>query len=54
MSKWELFSVSGKLLGHYPTAGWLRPACSYIKRRASGINWDDKVDKEIVAVIQEI
>ena len=36
ISRWELFSICGKLLGHYPVAGWLRLACSYVKRRASG------------------
>ena len=54
MSRRELFSISGKLLGHYPIARWLRPACSYVKRRASGINWDDRVDEGTVSVIQEI
>ena len=23
ISRWELFSICGKLLGHYPVAGWL-------------------------------
>lgn len=27
MVRWELFSVCGKLLGHYLIAGWLQPAC---------------------------
>ena len=35
MSKAELFSICGKLVGHYPIAGWLRPACSYVKRVSS-------------------
>ena len=26
ISRWELFSIYGKLLGHYPVAGWLRLA----------------------------
>ena len=30
------FSICGKLVGHYPVAGWLRMACSYVKRRAEG------------------
>ena len=54
MSRWELFLVIGKLLKHYPVAGWQRPACSYVKRRASGIDWDDKVDEETVVMIKEI
>ena len=44
ISRQELFSIPGKLLGHYPVAGWLRLACSYVKRRASGVDWDGRVD----------
>ena len=32
----ELFSHTGKLVGHFPVCSWLRVACSYIKRQ--GIN----------------
>ena len=53
MSKWDLFLISVKLLGHYPVDGWLRPACSYIKRRTSGIDWMIKLTRKL-AVIQEI
>ena len=40
LSRRELFSVCGKLVGHYPIAGWLRVACSYVKRVAEGVRWD--------------
>ena len=43
LTKKELFSICGKLIGHYPVAGWLRPACSYAKRHAEGENWNDDV-----------
>ena len=46
MSRKELFSICGKLVGHYPIAGWLRVACSYIKRHARGSAWDDKIWKQ--------
>ena len=36
ISRQELFSICGKLLGHNPVAGWLRLACN-VKRRASGV-----------------
>ena len=39
----ELFSICGKLVGHYPKAGWLRVACSYVKRHAKRDSWDDYV-----------
>ena len=42
-SRRELFSVCGKLVGHYPIAGWLRIACSYIKRCSDGRAWEDDV-----------
>ena len=54
ISRRELFSICGKLLGHYPVAGWLRLACSYVKRRASGVDWEDRVDCKTFKVIQEI
>ena len=54
ISRWELFSICGKLLGHYPVAGWLRLACSYVKRRASAVDWEDRVDCKTLKVIQEI
>ena len=31
VTKRELFSITGKLVGHYPSASWLRIACSFIK-----------------------
>ena len=54
ISRWELFSICGKLLGHYPVAGWLRLACNYVIRRASGVDWEDRVDCKTLKVIQEI
>ena len=54
ISRWELFSICGKLLGHYPVARWLRLACSYVKRRASAVDWEDRVDCKTLKVIQEI
>ena len=54
ISRRELFSICGKLLGHYLVAGWLQLACSYVKRRASGVDWEDRVDCKTLKVIQEI
>ena len=42
-TKRDIFSYSGKLVGHYPVCNWLRPCCSYIKRCTNGLNWDEKV-----------
>lgn len=54
LNRRELFSVCGKLVGHYPVAGWLRVACSYVKRRAEGVAWDDKVGEETTQIIRDI
>jgi len=43
VSRRQLFSICGKLIGHYPVAGWLRVACSYLKRCAEGAKWNDEV-----------
>ena len=50
----ELFSICGKLVGHYHIAGWLRVACSYIKRRASGARWEDPVGEQSMLMIKEV
>ena len=49
-----LFSICGKLVGHYPVAGWLRVACSYVKRRAEGGRWDDYVGEEAASRLAEV
>ena len=43
LSRRELFSVCAKLVGHYPIAGWLHVACSYVKRVSEGVRWDGQV-----------
>ena len=53
LTRRELFSVCGKLVGHYPIAGWLRVACSYIKRRAEGVKWDDPVGDSAMKMVAE-
>ena len=53
-TKRELFSVFGKLTGHYPVAGWLRPACSYLKRQTNGIGWDEAVPVHVKVLADEV
>lgn len=50
----ELFSICGKLVGHYPVGGWLRVACSYIKRMAEGTSWADNIGIRARAMIGEV
>jgi hypothetical protein len=54
MTKREVFSICGKLIGHYPIASWLRPACSFVKRRTNGLNWDDEPDPDTVKMLTEL
>jgi len=44
MTRRNLFAWTGQLLGHYPVGEWLRPSCSFIKRIASGRDWDTEVE----------
>lgn len=44
LTKRGLFSLCGRLIGHYPVAGWLRPHCSFLKRLGSDGSWDEPVD----------
>lgn len=54
VSKRQLFSICGQLVGHYPVGGWLRPACSYLKRLANSVEWDEKVSDCIVLKLKDI
>lgn len=54
LTRRELFSICGTLVGHYPIAGWLRVACSYIKRRAAGARWEDPVGEQSMLMIKEV
>ena len=50
MTRRDVYSLCGKLVGHYPVCGWLRPAVGFIKRKASQstTRWDDVVADEVV------
>ena len=54
VTKRELFSVCGKLVGHYPVAGWLRTACSFVKRLANDVEWDANIPSCAEQVINEV
>ena len=53
-TKRKLFSLCGQLLGHFPVAGWLRPACSYIKRLCNKMNWDDMLDENVLNFVADL
>ena len=46
--------MCGKLVGHYPVVGWLRVACSFIKRAAGGSRWEDLVGEEALSMLREV
>ena len=52
-SRRELFSVCGRLVGHYPQAGWLRVACGFMKREAGNIAWNAPIPGRVHAMLCE-
>ena len=54
MTKRQLFSICGKLTGHFPVCGWLRVACSYVKRFSEGKNWEDYAGKKSLLMMKNI
>ncbi|GFO06854.1 Gag-pro-pol polyprotein [Plakobranchus ocellatus] len=54
LSRRDVFSICGKLVGHYPVAGCLRVACSYVKRQTEGSKWDDYAGDRACDLIQEV
>ena len=57
MTRRDVYSLCGKLVGHYPVCGWLRAAVGYVKRRASQSTsrWDDVVDdEELMTCVEEV
>ena len=54
LTRRRLFSICGQLVGHYPVGGWLRVACSYVKRESAGERWEDWVGEKSQRMIQEV
>lgn len=54
LTKREVFSLCGKLVGHYPVAGWLRIACSFVKRQTEGNRWDDYAGDKACRLLREV
>nr|XP_047144528.1 uncharacterized protein LOC124818085 [Hydra vulgaris] len=50
----QLFSQLGKLIGHYPVAGSLRLQASYIKRLAGNIPWRDFISEDCKEKLKEL
>lgn len=53
VTKRDLFSICGRLTGHYPVGGWLRVACSFMKRQAGGCSWDEPIPDAVERMLKE-
>jgi len=49
MTKRQVLSWCGQAIGHFPIAGWLRPACSIVKRMV-----DEQIDKTSAGMLMDI
>ena len=49
VTKRNIFRWCGRLTGHHPVCGWLRPVASWLKRVATSVAvaWDDAVPPEL-------
>ncbi|KAG1705790.1 hypothetical protein GQR58_003759 [Nymphon striatum] len=54
LTKRGMFSLCGRLVGHYPVAGWLRPCCSFLKRLGCGGSWDEPVESSVGELANEL
>lgn len=54
LTKRQVFSLCGKWVGHYPVAGWLRVAASFIKRSCEGTAWDDFAGNVAIDRLREV
>lgn len=53
-TKRDVYSLCGQLVGHFPVAGWLRPACSFLKRHLTDFKWDDVVGERVKSILGDI
>lgn len=54
LTKRDVFSFCGRLIGHFPVANWLRPACSYLKRLTNDCEWDSVVSESVLRRVNEV
>ena len=52
VSRRELFSICGTLVGHFPIVGWLRIATSYLKRHSDGLKWGDWIGERVEKLLK--
>ena len=57
LTRRAVFSLCGRLTGHFPVCGWLRVAAAFVKRRAIAVTtgWDDETqDPMLHRMLDEI
>ena len=54
LTKRGLFLLCGRLVGHYPVAGWLRIHCSFLKCLGSSGSWDSPVEESVIKLMREL
>ena len=54
LTRRELFSICGNLVGHHRVDRWLKVACGFIKREAKGSSWDHDVGEMIAAHLRQV
>ncbi|XP_065189499.1 uncharacterized protein LOC135820118 [Sycon ciliatum] len=55
ITKRSLFSWCGRVIGHYPICGWLRTACSFVKRLSSECgSWDSEVSDVVYQCCRDL
>ena len=54
LTRRRLFSICGQLVGHYPVGGWLRVACSFVKRESDEEKWEDWIGERAQGLVREI
>ena len=54
LTKQELFSLCGCLIGQYPVARWLCIHCSFLKHLGSSGPWDSPVEESVIKLMREL
>lgn len=54
MMRRQVFSLCGQLTGHYPMGGWLRIACSFLKRECGAGLWGAPVSERVAAMLLQL
>ena len=54
LTRRKVFSICGRLVGHFPVAAWLRVACNFIKRQTGRQSWDAEVPPHVAMWVRQL